>query len=472
MRISAFWVVVFLSILLVSLAGLAGCNAITKPGASHPEDTSLDPEGSRYEHPEGQPLEGGQAAEEPEAQAGVEASPVLKGEVEEPLEVLWYSQVTRDIPVRDAFILGENVYVETEAFELYSVDKENGHTKWIIGLPGPLAARPVKKGGNLSAVSASLLVEIDLGRGHIAHYHRLGFSPSSGVVLDDNNFYLSSWDGWLYALDQKTLKVNMTSRLKGAVLAFPAVAHSFIICATDEGFVQAINTLDGTTQWLFPRKHILHKIRINELWAGDVVAEDVKSEEGTVLLAKDTPVTYDTLEAIERSEIGDVWIYVTRGAYELPTKARFIGPVQVRGENVYAATTDGLLYCLRAQGGNYLWHANLPGPAITGMIVRDDTIFVPTFESGVVALKRQTGERQWWVKDGKDLLAATEGKIFLLTRDDKIMMVDEASGEALSSIELPQAVGEYHGITNFDSEVLYLFTSDGSFFALQGEPSK
>ncbi len=130
---------------------------------------------------------------------------------QEPHEVLWESFVTSGTPVRDAFIIGENIYIETEESELYCLDRENGHTKWIIGLAGPLQARPEKKAGNLLAVTASLLIEIDPERGHIVGEERLSFSPSSGVALDDENYYISGWDGRLYTLDQDTLKLKMVS---------------------------------------------------------------------------------------------------------------------------------------------------------------------------------------------------------------------------------------------------------------------
>jgi len=422
-----------------------------------------------------------------------EASGPVEADPREPHEVLWESFVTSGTPVRDAFIIGENIYIETEESELYCLDRENGHTKWIIDLAGPLKARPVKKGRNLLAVTASLLVEIDPERGHIVREERLSFSPSSGVALDDANYYLSGWDGRLYTLDQNTLKIKMTSPLKGRVLASPSLAEHLIICATEAGVIQAVNALDGTMAWLFPRKGIMHKIRAKELWGGDVVAEDLKTTDGTVILAKGSSVTRGTLDDIEESKVGEVWIYVSKGAYELPSRTQFVGQVEVRRGTIYAGTADAMCYCLRARGGNLLWHANLPGPAISGVIVRGDTIFVPTFESGVVALDRGSGKRKWWAQEAKDLLAfgagppaGETGKIYLLAQGDKIMVVEEASGairrtaEVVSTLtfalpadpSLPAGLaptgeaGPFRGITNFDSQVLYLFTSRGLVIAL------
>jgi glucose dehydrogenase len=102
-------------------------------------------------------------------------------------------------------------------------------------------------------------------------------------------------------------------------------------------------------------------------------------------------------------------------------------------------------------------------------MVRGDTIFVPTFQSGAVALDRRTGERKWWAEEAKTPLAFGQEKIFFLTLDDKVAVLDEASGEVISSIVLPAVPSEYHGITNFDSEVLYLFTSDGFAIALASD---
>ena len=382
-------------------------------------------------------------------------------------EILWTSFVTSGTPVRDAFIIGENIYIETKECELYCLDARTGFTKWVIGLAGPLQARLVKSGGNFLAVTASLLIEIDPKRGYIVREERLPFSPSSGVALDGYNFYLSGWDGRLYTLDQNTLKMKMVSPLKGRVLTLPRLAQNLIICATEQGVIQAVSTLDGTTEWLFPRKRIMHKIRAKELWAGDVVAEDLKAQDGTVILAKGSSATVDTLETVEESKIGEVWIYVSKGVYELPTRTQFVGQVEVAREAIYAATTDAMLYCLSVRSGNLLWYANLPGPVVSGVIVRGDTIYVPTFESGLTALDRRSGKRKWWVKEAKDLLAFGEGVIYLLAPPRKIMVVEEATGSVLSSFALPRPATVFRGIINLDSQVLYLFTPEGRLYACE-----
>jgi len=296
---------------------------------------------------------------------------------------------------------------------------------------------------------------------------RLPISPSSGVVLDGYNFYLSGWDGRLYTLDQNTLKMKMTSPLRGRVLASPRLAENLIICATEQGVIQAVSTVDGTTVWLFPRKRVIHKIRAKELWAGDVVAEDLKAEDGTVILQKGSPVTGYTLEVVEEKAIGDVWIYVSKGAYELPTRTSFLGQVEVRGGAIYAATTDAMLYCIRTRGGNLLWQANLPGPVISECIHRGDTIFVPTFESGVLALDRRSGNRKWWVKEAKDLLAFGQGEIYLLAPPRRIVAVEDASGEVLFSFALPKTRSPLRGVINLDSQVLYLVTRKGLLIACE-----
>ncbi|ARN57592.1 PQQ-binding-like beta-propeller repeat protein [Sedimentisphaera salicampi] len=85
-----------------------------------------------------------------------------------------------------------------------------------------------------------------------------------------------------------------------------------------------------------------------------------------------------------------------------------------RGDYIYTASMDTMLYKLNAYTGSLQWKAHLGSPLLSKPVVYDDVILQQTSRNGLCAVKADNGKLLWMVKDGTKFLSRKGDRVFVL----------------------------------------------------------
>ena len=127
------------------------------------------------------------------------------------LKMAWWNQANID-PRRDTlrYLTADEqiVYAQTTAGTVTAVDMETGRQLWSVQLGRPDApSYPVTSNNELALVMSSLdLFAIDKWTGNLAWRIRVPGQPTTSPVMDEEQVYVGTLDGSVYAFDLKKIR--------------------------------------------------------------------------------------------------------------------------------------------------------------------------------------------------------------------------------------------------------------------------
>lgn len=128
--------------------------------------------------------------------------------------------------------------------------------------------------------------------------------------------------------------------------------------------------------------------------------------------------------------------YTGRREYRLPLESGISLPADSHGEIAYIPTEDSNLYALNIVQGKILWKFNSGTRIIRGPEVTDQDVYLPTVRFGLHRLKRSNGEVVWKNATAERFLAANPKFVYALDRQGKMLVLDQARGKELSSLDV------------------------------------
>ncbi len=321
--------------------------------------------------------------------------------------------------VRDAYLLGNYVVIETKGLKLFGTNRISGTPEFIISLDSPCDVRCCQDEHNVYAVAKNVLYTFDK-RGFIppnGGKKYLDFPPSSQMIADETNIYMGCYDGKVRAV-RTSLKYEdwqwTTGRL---VTSRPAMGARLLYAASEDGYVYA----------LAPEKE-----------------------------ASRCPWKFKTL--------GPIRADVTYNATD---------------HQVYAASTDGSLYALRdlpqgSREGQMAWlMAYATGaPIVKAPFVSGSTVYVINEKRECHAVSTQDGKPRWVVKDVADVLSVGQLNTYLLRSGGRILAVDTVSGDAHWVLDTAP-LGVSRILSNPMDDGIYLLRDDGTtIFVSERKPQE
>jgi outer membrane protein assembly factor BamB len=116
------------------------------------------------------------------------------------------------------------------------------------------------------------------------------------------------------------------------------------------------------------------------------------------------------------------WSFATRGA---------LAGIAVAGGIVYAGSTDGTVYALRARDGGKLWEFRTGAPVQSQIVVAGGMVFAGSGDDSVYALRARDGGKLWAFRTGGSVgsgIAATDGTVFAASGDESIYALSARRG--------------------------------------------
>jgi len=189
-----------------------------------------------------------------------------------------------------------------------------------------------------------------------------GISASMAVYQDE--IYVGSWDGHLYAIDAMTGELIWRSYTGAQVLASPTVTEDLVLIGSIHNALQAFSRADGSIVWEFPTR--------DSVLTSPVVFQD------TVVAGSDDGNIY----ALDVWTGELQWRYIT-GSAVVPSLCYY-------NDTVYAATQNGVVWALNATTGTFnnkihlyseVEHSPVAFPGVGLLVAAEDCIHALDFDN-------------------------------------------------------------------------------------------
>ena len=279
--------------------------------------------------------------------------------------------------------------------------RQSGSAKWIFKTGGPIVSSPAVAGG---------------------------------VV------YITSLDGYLYAVDQETGKEKWKFKSRMPIASSPAVAGETLYFVSSTGALAAIDLTTGKPKWVFATE-FERKFEARNLHGYPSAAQTIP----------------------------DAWDLFTSS------------PAVVNG-SVYFGSGDGNVYAVDAVSGALQWKFSTRDVVHASPAVAGGIIYIGSWDSTLYALDAESGQPKWTFKAGDDPVihnqvgfqsspAVVDGTVYVGCRDAHVYALDAATGR--KKWDYPTSKSWVIGTPAVRDGMVYVGTSDSArFMALDAKTGR
>ncbi|HSV26704.1 MAG TPA: PQQ-binding-like beta-propeller repeat protein [Sedimentisphaerales bacterium] len=215
----------------------------------------------------------------------------------------------------------------------------------------------------------------------------------------------------MIGLDALTGKELRRITVPYGVVTTPAINSKFYYMAADDGRVYAYYRSDGVL--VFQASADPGSLMTNLVATDDGVA--FTTDKGAVVaMAPDRPVL--------------------KWRYNSPAPIK--GAIVLQDDAVYVAGMDTHIYRFDAATGRILWNHMTGSQLSTGPRVTASVVYQSAGHNGVYALDRRTGKVLWQNRDAADLLSEHNGRAYLISRNQSLIVMENATGRRIHEVNL------------------------------------
>ncbi len=125
---------------------------------------------------------------------------------------------------------------------------------------------------------------------------------------------------------------------------------------------------------------------------------------------------------------------------------------------ICAVSRDGFVHALEEKEGVSLWRFSTAEPILEAPAAIGTSIYVATQPGGMYCLNAKDGTEKWWAPQVAQFIAASNDRVYVVDKLDRILVLDAASGARLDAI---LAYGQDIKLFNVDTDRIYLATGTG-----------
>jgi outer membrane protein assembly factor BamB len=323
------------------------------------------------------------------------------------LKILWENKLSikNTESLEQLLILGNSIYAISDRNYMVSLNKENGNIifRRVVAPEGLPVAGLKLYGDELISIVGTKLIEIDPKTGNQLKTADVGFGIACPAARNSSYFYISGADKRLHTLRAEDKVQIFEVAADNDSMITSIIAHDIsVIFGTDAGNVISITPDRPTKLWQFDAD-------------GGIAGPIIRDGMSLFFASKDTNVY----------------------------RVDMVG-LPLRKQLVWKYQTDGLLD---------------REPRITQQVVYQN---VPA--KGIIAIDKQSGQFMWSVPGGVDLLAEAKDRAYVITKDRKLVVMDNLSAKKLYSVNFAEVTR--HTANTTDSK-MYIADEHGRIACLQ-----
>lgn len=334
------------------------------------------------------------------------------------LERMWWSQTVIN-PKRDTvtgIIADEhNLYVQSSAGMTTCFDAETGKKLWAAQLGrADGVSYPVTSNDEIALVCGGPYVfAVDKFTGKSLWRIRVPEMPSARPTMDDDQIYIPTLSGSLYALSLKKI---------------------------DE---------------LFQRQQLPE-------WSGETVAWRYQSGEEITTPPVSTGRVVN-FASRDRS-LYSIQVDNRKLLWQFETDAPISAPMAYTGRLLYLASQDFNFYCLDAENGAVQWEFVSGLPVSNAPRVIGDQVFLTPTRGGMYALGATSGRSQWWEPKLTQFVSCSSSTLYATDRVGNLVLVDRRDGSTRGALPMRSFTRRYE---NDQSDRIVLATASGLIIVLR-----
>ncbi len=206
---------------------------------------------------------------------------------------------------------------------------------------------------------------------------------AGGVLAGVNKVFIGSEDGILYALDAKTGELAWQSKVKGEIIAMPAIDNGIVVVNTVSGVLKAFDAIDGKEVWQVDLEVPPLSLRGTSapvIAAGGVLVGTASGELSVYIL--------ENGQAGWSAEIGEA-----TGSTELERVIDVDSAPIVFGDKIYAISSRGHLAAIDLRSGRLVWERQYS--SYRSMTLDGNDIFITDVKGHIYSVNRLNGLEQW-----------------------------------------------------------------------------
>jgi len=260
---------------------------------------------------------------------------------------------------------------------------------WKAGTKGGddvlrLGLRPVTEGERVFVAGHGGDVQsLEIATGRVAWRTDTKLELSGGPNVGEGIVIVGGTGGELVALDAASGSERWRVVTGGEVLAPPVVAGGLVVVRTVDGRLRALRAGDGGEAWTYEQPVPRLTLRGNgsPVVDGDMVIAGLDNGKVVALSLTTGDLLWSTTVA------------PSQGRTEIERLVDIDSPVRVVGDDIFVVGYQGRVAMLARDTGQLWWGRDLSSNR--GLAVDQDTIYVTTADSSVVALRRRDGTPVW-----------------------------------------------------------------------------
>ena len=334
------------------------------------------------------------------------------------LERAWWGQATlnpsRD-KVRHVTVDEDIVYVQATSGSTTAFDSETGKRLWAtqLGRFDQPSFPAVSNEALALIIVGSTMYGIDKQSGRTIWTLVLPGQPSTAPSVDENQVYVGTLDGSVYAFSLKKIRqLYREQRL-------PQWSHEALV-------------------W---RYKTAKEITSPPIVTGRVV--NFASRDGSLY----------SVGAADRKLL-----------YQLQTDAAIVAPLARLGKVQFMASEDNTFYALNVDNGRVLWEFTSGLPIRRAPFAIADDLYIMPDRGGMYCLNAANGAQRWWQPSLTRFLAVAGESMFASDEEGNLIKVSRANGAITGSF--PMRVFSVR-VSNDRTDRLYLTTESGLIIAMR-----
>ena len=225
------------------------------------------------------------------------------------------------------------------------------------------------------------LSDIDNERGFFDDKHSALIS--GGPVAGINKVFFGSENGEVIALDAENGALSWQGKIKGEVIAAPALDSGKLIVNSASGVMKAFNASNGEDEWQVEQDVPPLTLR--------GISAPVVSAGGVIVGAADGSLSVYLLEQGRQGWTVDIG--EATGSTELERVIDVDSTPLIYGENIYTVSSRGNLSAVEMRSGRVLWQRQYS--SFRQLAISGNSLFVTDVKGHVYAVDRNDGLELW-----------------------------------------------------------------------------
>jgi outer membrane protein assembly factor BamB len=351
-------------------------------------------------------------------------------------KVLWEENIgggaddyfSRSTPI----VAYEKLYTSSREGDVAALDVDTGKTLWSVDLRED---------------------HEDRGFFESRHSALLSGGPTAGI----NKIFIGSENGKVFALDAETGTVDWQSKIKGEVLAAPAIDSGVLAVNTASGILKAFNASNGEELWKVEQDTPSLTLR-------GISAPAISS--GGVFVG--TPDGNLTVYIIDNGQQG--WSAIVgepSGSTEFERVIDVDASPVVFGDRVYSISSRGNLVAIDLRSGQVVWKRQYSSH--TDLLVSANNIYLTDTKGHVYALDRLNGTERWsqLALTNRDVTGPAEIGDYIVVGDYEgyLHWLNSETGEIVSRQEVDSS--GIHVTPTVSDDVLFTQARNGDIQAIK-----